>query len=177
MRVRDGAVLSAGFVVILACSSARAAFDEFAIGVKAGTLGLGGEITTDLIPQVNLLRGVQWLDFGFDAQLGDIDYRLDLNFLNPLVLVDWYPFDGSFRISGGVLFNGSDIQLVGSVGTIHRNRRHYLQRGRDRHVTRRCGVSPGGSLHWNRMGQSVGQSRPLGARYRRGRGVHGLAGH
>lgn len=111
MRVRDGAVLSAGFVVILACSSARAAFDEFAIGVKAGTLGLGGEITTDLIPQVNLRAGVQWLDFGFDAQLGDIDYRLDLNFLNPLVLVDWYPFDGSFRISGGVLFNGSDIQL------------------------------------------------------------------
>jgi hypothetical protein len=116
MRIKTGAVLSVVLVVVLVCSSARAAFDEFAIGAKAGTLGLGGDITTDLIPQVNLRAGVQWLDFGFDAQLGDVDYTLDLNFLNPLVLVDWYPFKGSFRISGGVLFNGTEIHLKAQSG-------------------------------------------------------------
>lgn len=116
MRVRTGVIPLAAVVVLLACGNARAAFNELAIAAKAGTLGLGGDLTTDIIPQVNLRAGVQWLGFGFDAQFADIDYDVDLDFLNPLVLVDWYPFGGSFRISGGVLFNGSDIQLEARSG-------------------------------------------------------------
>jgi len=116
MRVRTGVVLSVVLVVVLACSSAQAAFNELAIAAKTGTLGFGGDVTTNLIPQLNLRAGVQWLDFGLDAQFADVDYELDLDFLNPLVLVDWYPFDGAFRISGGVLFNGTDIQLEARSG-------------------------------------------------------------
>lgn len=116
MRVKAGAIVSAVLITVLACGSARAAFDEFAIGAKTGTLGLGGDITTDLLPQVNLRGGVQWLDLGLDAQIGDVDYELDLDFLNPLVLLDWYPFKGSFRVSGGVLFNGSELHLEAKSG-------------------------------------------------------------
>jgi len=111
MKVRTGIVLLAAAAFLATCGNARATFEELAISAKAGTLGLGGDLTTDLLPQVNLRAGVQWLDFGFDAQLGDVDYELSLDFLNPLILVDWFPFAGSFRISGGILFNGTDIQL------------------------------------------------------------------
>lgn len=34
-----------------------------------------------------------------------------MELLNPLVMVDWYPFDGAFRVSGGILFNNSEIDL------------------------------------------------------------------
>jgi hypothetical protein len=113
MNVKAAVVLLAGVTVLLVCGSARAAFDEWAIGAKIGTLGVGGDLTTDLIPQVNLRAGVQWLAFSFDAEFSDVDYDVDLNLLNPLLLLDWYPFNGSFRISGGVLYNASDIELRG----------------------------------------------------------------
>jgi hypothetical protein len=116
MKFRAGVISSVIVVVLLACGNARAAFNELAIAAKAGTLGLGGELTTNLIPQVNLRAGVQWLEFGFSASFGDVDYDMDLDFLNPLVLIDWHPFDGPFRISGGVLFNGNDIGLRAEPG-------------------------------------------------------------
>jgi hypothetical protein len=111
MTGRAAVVLSTVLVVLSACGQTQAAFDELAIAAKAGTLGIGGDLTTDLMPQVNLRAGVQWMAFGLSAELADIDYDLDVDFLNPLVLIDWYPFNGSFRVSGGVLFNGSELHL------------------------------------------------------------------
>jgi hypothetical protein len=116
MRFRAAVIAFAIVVVSSACGDARAAFNEVAIAAKAGTLGLGGDLTTNLVPQVNLRAGVQWLEFGFGAPLGDIDYDVKLHFLNPLVLIDWFPFDGPFRISGGVLFNSSNIGLRAKPG-------------------------------------------------------------
>jgi hypothetical protein len=113
MNVKAKTILVAAATVLLACGSARAAFEEWAIGAKIGTLGVGGDLTTSLIPQVNLRAGVQWFAYSFDGKFSDVDYDVDLNLLNPLLLLDWYPFNGSFRISGGVLYNASNIQLQG----------------------------------------------------------------
>lgn len=111
MRFGARVISSSMVTILLACGNAAAAFNEWAIAAKGGTLGLGGDLTTNLIPQVNLRAGVQWLDLGLSASFGDVDYDVDVGFLNPLVLIDWYPFKGSFRVSGGVLFNSSDIRL------------------------------------------------------------------
>jgi hypothetical protein len=99
------------FLILLSSGKAGAALDEWAIGAKAGTLGLGGDLTTDILPGLNLRGGVQWLSLNLDAEFEDIDYSVDVDFLNPLLLLDWYPFGGSFRLSGGVLFNQSDVNL------------------------------------------------------------------
>lgn len=114
MTIRAAAVLSAALVVLTVCGPAQAVFDEWAIGIKAGTLGIGGDVTTNLVPQVNLRGGVQWFAFSLGAEFGDIDYDIDVDMLNPLLLVDWYPWDGAFRLSGGVLFNGSELELRAS---------------------------------------------------------------
>lgn len=111
MTVRAAISLAAVWIPLFGCGQAQGAFNELAVAAKAGTLGIGGDLTTNLIPQVNLRGGIQWLAFGLDAEFGDVDYDLNIDFLNPLVLIDWYPFDGSFRISGGVLFNGSELEL------------------------------------------------------------------
>jgi hypothetical protein len=113
MTVTTRAAFLVAATVLLACGSAQATFDEWAIGAKIGTLGIGGDLTTSVIPQVNLRASVQWFECSFDAQVSDIDYDVDLNLLNPLLLLDWYPFNGSFRISAGALFNASSIQLRG----------------------------------------------------------------
>jgi hypothetical protein len=111
MTVKATVLLAAALIVLSACGQTQAAFNELAIAAKAGTLGIGGDLTTNLIPQVNLRGGVQWMAFGLSAEFGDIDYNLEVDFLNPMVMVDWYPFNGSFRISGGALFNGSELHL------------------------------------------------------------------
>jgi hypothetical protein len=111
MRFRAEVVLPAITAVLLAASPAAAQLDEWAIGVKAGTLGVGGELTTDLLPGVNLRGSLQWLDLNLEAEFEGIDYDVDLSFFNPLVLLDWYPFGGAFRLSGGALFNGMNIDL------------------------------------------------------------------
>jgi hypothetical protein len=90
---------------------AGAALDEWALGFKSGTLGIGGELTTNLLPDVNLSAAVQWLAFDFDLEIDDVEYDVDVEFFNPLVKLDWYPFAGDFRICAGVLFNGSDVDL------------------------------------------------------------------
>jgi hypothetical protein len=102
--VAVGAMLSSG-------DRAGAAFDEWAIGAKAGTLGIGGDLTTNLAPNLNLRGGLQWFGLDFEAQFDDIDYDVDVELFNPMLILDWYPFSGDFRISAGVLFNGSDIDM------------------------------------------------------------------
>jgi hypothetical protein len=104
-------ILLASVVVLLPNGRAGAALDEWALGFKSGTLGLGGELTTNLAPDVHLGASVQWFEFDFDVEIDDIDYDVDLELFNPLVRLDWYPFAGDFRIGAGVLFNGSDIDL------------------------------------------------------------------
>ncbi len=102
-------------IILLAAAPAGATFSELAIGAKVGTLGLGSEVTTDLIPRVNLRGSLQWLDFSYETDIEGVNYDLDLSFLHPLVMADWYVFGGSFRLSGGVLFDGTDICLDATV--------------------------------------------------------------
>jgi hypothetical protein len=111
MAGRAAIVLLVVLVVLSVCGPAQGAFNDLAIAAKAGTLGIGGDLTTNLLPQVNLRAGVQWFGLDFDAEFGDIDYDVDIELLNPLVLIDWYPFDGSFRVSAGALFSDHDMEL------------------------------------------------------------------
>jgi len=111
MRYRMMTALLAVATTLAWATQARAALDEWAIGLKSGTLGIGGELTTNLAPDVQLDASIQWFKLDFDVEIDDIDYDVDLELLNPLVKLSWYPFAGDFRISAGVLFNGSDIDL------------------------------------------------------------------
>lgn len=111
MRRKTALVLLASVAMLWPAGRAGAALDEWALGFKAGTLGIGGELTTNLAPDVHLDASILWLELGFDMEIDDIDYDVDLELFNPLVKLDWYPSGGDFRISAGVLFNGTDIDL------------------------------------------------------------------
>lgn len=83
---------------------------------KAGTTGLGADLTVPLITNwVNLRAGYNWFDFSKSLTEGDIDYEADLHLQSVPILIDVHPFHGSFRITGGVYYNNNELDLSAIV--------------------------------------------------------------
>lgn len=77
-----------------------------ALGLKAGTLGLGAELTIGIIEEaLNLRAGGNYLHLRFSGKIKDVDYGVDLNMASVPVLLDYHPFFNNFRITGGVMYN------------------------------------------------------------------------
>ncbi|MHC4433410.1 MAG: hypothetical protein ACYTBS_16345 [Planctomycetota bacterium] len=82
-----------------------------AIAGKAGTLGLGPELTTAVASDINARVGFNAADFDFDGDISDIDYDFGLDFHSFSALVDWFVFDGPFRITGGLISMDHQVDL------------------------------------------------------------------
>jgi len=82
-----------------------------AISGKAGTLGLGGELTTGIASNVNARVGLNTLDFDYDDEFDDVEYDVDMGFSSLSALVDWHVFGGSFRVTGGLLSMDHEFDL------------------------------------------------------------------
>jgi hypothetical protein len=83
----------------------------FGVAAKAGTLGVGGEITTKVLLNVNSRFGFNQLDLETDDEIEDIDYEVDIGLRSFMALLDWHVFLDSFRVSAGALFNKNEISL------------------------------------------------------------------
>ncbi len=79
------------------------------LGVKVSTLGIGVEVEQSFLDSFGGRIGVNYFSFSYDGTEEDIEYEFDLNLMSVSALLDWHPFQGSFKISGGVLFNNNDI--------------------------------------------------------------------
>ncbi len=68
--------------------------------------GLGAEFTTAFSRTINGRLGINALDVGL-TQLDEQDatYNLDFGLNSWSALLDWHPFKGGFRFSGGLLHN------------------------------------------------------------------------
>jgi len=105
---------SVSTAVLLAACLTPAAWSQsgrLALAAKAGTLGLGGELSVNVLTDLNCRFGATVLDVGFDSQVADIDYDFDLDLQAFPLMVDWYPFDDAFHISAGIILNETDIGL------------------------------------------------------------------
>ena len=51
------------------------ASEGIGVGVKAGTLGLGVEVSTSLLPNTRLRGGFNYLSYSFDSTIASIDYE------------------------------------------------------------------------------------------------------
>lgn len=85
-----------------------------AIAGKAGTLGLGGELTAGITSDINARFGLNKLDFDFDDEFDDVEYDVDMDFSSVSALVDWYVFGGSFHLTGGLLSMDHEFDLDGT---------------------------------------------------------------
>lgn len=104
--------------LLLSClpvASAMADTGDFALGIKASTLGAGAEGIVGILPSLNLRTGANALSVDFDINTSDIDYDVDADLLSFPIMLDWYPFKKSgFRFSAGALINKNEADAEAS---------------------------------------------------------------
>lgn len=104
-------VATAVLLGMLACTTASA--DGVAVAVRAGTPGLGVELTTRLTRNVNVRLGLNTFKAGYSRVQSDIRYDATLSLRSGVGLLDWHPTGGAFRLTSGVVY---DKNLVRGVG-------------------------------------------------------------
>jgi len=116
MRKKLYAVLSLVVSVLLFCVAGCADSGGLAIAGKAGTLGLGGELTTGVTSDINARFGLNTLGFDFDDEFEDVEYDVDMDFSSFSALIDWHVFSGSFRVTAGLLSLDHELGLDATPG-------------------------------------------------------------
>ena len=130
-------VMSGVFFVLAFAGLGYAGSGGFAVSGKVSTLGVGVEVTTRITPRLNARLGLNAFDYDHSVTEGGIKYDLDLQLRSFSGLLDWHPFAGSFRLSGGLLVNRNEFsaqagfttpQLIGGrtytpaeIGTLRSN--------------------------------------------------------
>jgi opacity protein-like surface antigen len=78
------------------------------------TLGLGLEAGVRLDESFGVRFGGNWLSFDYDGVEGDVDYDSEVTLASLGALADYHPFQGGFRITGGLRFNFNKAELDGT---------------------------------------------------------------
>ena len=109
--MKKSAVALAALIALMAPAAASA---QISVGARAGTLGLGGEVSFGLTRFLAVRGGICVVPYEFNSDVEDIDYTVSFPDRIWNVGVDLYPFGGGFRISGGLLNRpGFDIEATG----------------------------------------------------------------
>jgi len=86
---------------------------DVSVGVRASTAGLGAEAEASLTDSLGVRVGINYLTYSYTGTESNVEYDFDLDLLSAPILVDWHPFKGAFRLSGGVYINGNEINAQG----------------------------------------------------------------
>lgn len=101
--------------LLLVSQTAVADQGDVSIGVKAGTLGAGAELTMGLSDYFAVRGGLNYIKFDFDVTLSGVDYTMEPDFKNFSMLLDFHPFSGAFRLTGGMYLTDNNVNVDGSL--------------------------------------------------------------
>ena len=102
----------AALTAILLVFAASPGAAQVALGAKAGTLGIGAELTVGLSRQLNTRLGVNGFEYSERREASDIEYDGEASLRTATALLDWHPGGRGFRLTGGVVYN--DTEVTGS---------------------------------------------------------------
>jgi hypothetical protein len=85
----------------------------FGIGVRAGTTGFGGDVGWRIAPATSVRLGYSALDWEHDVTTSDVRYDGRLKLSNLSGLVDFHPIGPLFRLTGGLVYNGTKYDATG----------------------------------------------------------------
>lgn len=108
-------VVGAAFMLLVGSESVMGAQGDVTVGAKVGTLGAGAEVMFALQDDLALRGGINYIIFDFDSTISEIDYTMEPEFKNLTMLLDWHPFSGAFRLTGGFSLNDNKVNLDGSA--------------------------------------------------------------
>ena len=101
----------AGFALLLAVSPA--AWADVGVLLKAGTLGAGLDVSKGISEKLAVRLQANALSYDKDITESDVGYKAELDLRSAGVLLDWHPFSGVFRVSGGAYWNGNKASATG----------------------------------------------------------------
>lgn len=111
-------IIKVATIGLLATSSlSAAAFDNHQIDLGVSTLGAGIEYSTSFNKMFAVRTGLHGYKFSMSSTEEDIDYDVDLKLQNYSLLVDYYPFEGSFRLSAGAIYNKNSLSGTGKLNS------------------------------------------------------------
>mgnify|MGYP000905532437 CR=1 FL=1 len=89
---------------------------EFSLGGTASTLGFGAEAGYAFNDRLGVRVGGYAFSLDQDGEESGIEDEGDLDLSNLGVYLDWHPFAGSFRVSGGWFATDNTLDGVGQPG-------------------------------------------------------------
>lgn len=101
-------LLLASTIAILFMST-HAYAGGFGVAAKAGTLGFGAELGYRFNDYLGVRAGVNTGSYDFDQEDAGINYNYGMDFDTVPVMLDWYVFGGTFRLTGGYVNNKNKL--------------------------------------------------------------------
>lgn len=99
---------------VLAMGAAHA---QLGATLDFGSTGAGAHLVLPIAPALNGRLGINYFQHDFTQRSGLVNYQLDGKLQTVDALLDWYPRTGSvFRLTGGLLYNGSRFDAVAEPG-------------------------------------------------------------
>lgn len=108
--------------IVLACAAPGVSAADIGIQVHGGTLGAGASLEIGLGDNIGARIGFNRFSTEEEWTEGDLDYDADLELDSVHALLDWHPFSGVFRVTGGLLANdnridgGANVEAGDQVG-------------------------------------------------------------
>lgn len=124
-------VLAVAVVGALAAPAAHAG--KAGVDFHFGTLGLGLGIDTQVSPHTGFRLGFNRFRTSSDWEEDDLDYEAGIDFDSVHGLLDWHPFGGKFRLTGGVMATdhridaAADVEAGDEIGDGQANRNGRLE--------------------------------------------------
>lgn len=109
MRSRLAAALAP---LCLLAAPAAVADDDFWVGAKAGTLGLGLEATWRPLPYLDVRGGFNAFTYDFDSSESGVDYDAELDLRTVYATANLRMPLSPFRVTAGLFSNGNELNLA-----------------------------------------------------------------
>jgi len=98
------------FVLAALTAVSTSAEAQVALTGKAGTLGLGAELTVGFSPQLDGRLGANAFSYSQRREASRIEYDADARLRTATALLDWFPGGRSFHLTGGLVWNGNRVE-------------------------------------------------------------------
>jgi hypothetical protein len=109
---------------LLACS--LPALADTTAAAKVSTLGAGVDFAMPLTETIDIRLGLNAFNKSFSRSSASANglstnYAGKINLNSWEALIDWHPWSGSFRLTGGLIYNGNKVSMtaVPQAGTIN----------------------------------------------------------
>jgi hypothetical protein len=90
--------------------------NDFGLGVKAGTLGLGLEVSWQPLPYLELRLGANSYDYDDNGTQAGIDYEATLGLESYYGTVNFHFPISPMRVTAGVYSNGNELYMLNDTG-------------------------------------------------------------